>query len=227
MRTKQHHNFNMPPKKKSKIDPPATAAPLGYHYEGEPARLINGVVTKLLRKDNDKIREDKYCDLYCCVVGASATEPALYYCAILGCNKHFSVYTDRKTGTVKFGNFFKHLVSNHQEYLTEADRNCEYADGFVPTIGNFFSPGRSGSGATAAAGGGTAEQTTTQEQQRFNASRGNRLREKLLQATVKVIAHGPYPICFLQNPAVKAFLIELDVCPPDFIFPSTSTVTRR
>jgi len=54
-----------------------------------------------------------------------------------------------------------------------------------------------------------------------------RLREKLLKATVRVIAHGPYVISMLQNPAMEEFLVELDVVPEGFRFPSRRTVTRR
>ena len=54
-----------------------------------------------------------------------------------------------------------------------------------------------------------------------------RLREKLLKAIVRVIAHGPYVISVLQNPVMEEFLVELDVVPEGFKFSSRRTVTKR
>jgi hypothetical protein len=67
----------------------------------------------------------------------------------------------------------------------------------------------------------------SQGEKRSENKNTSKLKEKLLSKIVKVISNGPYPISFLANPAVRQFLIEMDVVPTSFDFPSTSTVGRR
>jgi len=56
---------------------------------------------------------------------------------------------------------------------------------------------------------------------RFNAQADSIQRYRITQAVVEVIAHGPYPISFLQNPGRLNF-----VC-PDFMLHSRRTVTKK
>jgi len=125
-------------------------------------------------------------------------------------------------GQVVFQNFLKHLSSKHQDYLFQCDRPLQVAGGQT-SLQRFFPAG----GASEEGGDVRAAATTPRSQDRFEASQVARLREKLLKATVKVIAHGPYPIAMLQNPAMEEYLVELEVVPGDFKFPSRRTVTKR
>jgi hypothetical protein len=62
---------------------------------------------------------------------------------------------------------------------------------------------------------------------RFFSSTDEKLREKLLDCTARVVAHGPYPLNMIQNPAVETYLMELGVTHQGFKYPSRRTVTRR
>jgi len=125
-------------------------------------------------------------------------------------------------GQVVFQNFLKHLSSKHQDYLFQCDRPLQVAGG-QSSLQRFFPAGA----ASVESGDVRAAATTPRSQDRFEASQVARLKEKLLKATVKVIAHGPYPISMLQNPAMEEYLVELEMVPGDFKFPSRSTVTKR
>jgi len=63
-------------------------APDGYHYEGEPARIFNGSITKRLRKNivPAQLREQMYSDLYCAICTPVSTEGAkdtlAFHCSI-------------------------------------------------------------------------------------------------------------------------------------------------
>ena len=124
-------------------------------------------------------------------------------------------------GQVVFQNFLKHVTSHHVGYLFQCDRPLQVT-GSQTSMERFFPVG-----AASEAPNARAVVSTPQSQDRFEASQVSRLREKLLQATVRVIAHGPYPIAMLQNPAMEEYLVELGVVPENFKFPCRQTVTKR
>jgi len=111
------------------------------------------------------------------------------------------------------------------DFLFECDRPLQIV-GSQTSLQQFFPT-------TPTAPGGVADNrapppdSVPRTQERFQASINARLTEKLLKATVKIIAHGPYVISMLQNPAMEEFLVELDVVPEGFRFPSRRPVTRR
>ena len=107
-----------------------------------------------------------------------------------------------------FENFFKHLVKEHSEYPFENDLPARPIERSSPSITNVLVP-------------------QTREAARFFSSTDSKLKEKLLECTARVIAHGPYPLDMIQNPAVAAYLTELGVTPQGFKYPSRQTVTRR
>ena len=114
----------------------------------------------------------------------------------------------KDSGSVVFENFFKHLVKEHPEYLFENDLPARPIECPSPS---FINP----------------VETHTREVTRFFSSTDTKLREKLLECTARVIAHGPYPLDMIHNPAVSAYLTELGVTPQGFKYPSRRTVTRR
>ena len=211
----------MPPKKKPKVDPLPTDAPEGYHYYGEPARIFNDKVTLPLRKDINAIREVKYQDLYCESVGSNGS--VVYLCAVMGCTKCSVPMFKAATGIVQFNNFFSHLSKHHQEYLFEVDRDCTAQGDALSTIQNFFLPHISETSTVT----DISVTPISQAEKRSENKSTAKLKEKLISKVVKVVSNGPYPIPFLANPAVRHFLIEVDVVPPNFDFPSTRTVGRR
>jgi hypothetical protein len=66
-----------------------SAAPKGYHYEGEPCMMVDGKLTTRLRKDVEGSREIKYSDLYCRLTGKAVNGkvPVSFVCCIAGCSK--------------------------------------------------------------------------------------------------------------------------------------------
>ena len=54
-----------------------------------------------------------------------------------------------------------------------------------------------------------------------------KLKEKRLDCTARVVAHEPYPLNMIQNPAVETYLMKLGVTFEGFKYPSRITVKRR
>ena len=104
--------------------------------------------------------------------------------------------------------FSKHFVKEHPKYLCENDLPARPIERPSPSFTN-------------------PVETHTREVARFFSSTDTKLREKLLECTACIIAHGPYPLDMIQNPAVSAYLMELGVTPQGFKYPSRQTVTRR
>ena len=97
--------------------------PAGYHYEGQPAQMIDGKLTVRLRRDVEGSRNEIYNDLYYAETELSETKKVKivkYICCVSGCRKSVSMFV-KDSGCVVFENFFKHLVKEHPEYLFEND----------------------------------------------------------------------------------------------------------
>ena len=68
-------------------------APAGYHYEGQPAQMIDGKLTVRLRRDVEVARNEIYKDLYYAVteLGETCTiKSAKFICCIAACKKKHS-----------------------------------------------------------------------------------------------------------------------------------------
>lgn len=219
-------------KKPRLVELSGSTAPDGYHYEGEPARFFNGSITKRLRKNilPAQSREQMYSDLYCAVCTPASTEGAkdtlAFHCSI--CSEIVPMFF-KTNGLVVFSNFFQHLEKKHAEYLIEADRTLVSGVPSAPSeprasdMRTYFTAPRTIEPPIAAA----PSPSVPRAESRFKAQADSILREKITQAVVEVIAHGPYPISFLQNPAIVEFLTKLNVVRPDFKLHSRRTVTKR
>ena len=224
-----------------------STAPPGYHYEGERARMFSGKVTQRLRRNitPPQSRDVMYADLYCSVITqVQEKDKVEYHCCIQGCSSVIQMAV-KQSGLVIFSNFFIHLKNLHPEYLVEADRSliqAAAADSTQSTMSKFLKvSSRNSEKADAEVSNEINCSSTTnmvissavsgtpnaRSDARSNARADERVKENILAAFVEVIAHGPYPISFLQNPAVKQLLIKLHVIPENFKLPSRRTVTRR
>lgn len=210
-------------------------APDGYHYEDEQATFFNGKITKRLRRNivPAPSREVMYRDLYCGMTTAASTEGGkdllVFHCCT--CSEAIPMYY-KENGTVVFSNFFQHLQNRHEELLIEADRTLEVPVAAQPvaeqqTGMRSFLTGRQPQPQPVVAAAAASSTAIPRAESRYNAHTDNLLREKITAAVVKVIAHGPYPISFLQNPAVAEFLVQLGVIRQDFKLHHRKTVTKR
>ena len=193
--------------KRSRCDP-AAAPPYGYHFEGQPAQMIDGMVTLRLRRNVEGPRSITYNDLY--FEEKIGEQGVKFCCCVSGCNEKVSMYV-KPNGVVVFENFMKHLKKKHVEYLFACDS---------PVRERRVTTSPTSHIATAPIG-------EPRSAQRFFHSTEYKLREKILECTAKVVAHGPFPLNFIQNPAVESFLQELGVTYEGFKYPSRATVTRR
>jgi len=106
-------------KRSRSVRKPDTEPPVGYHYEGSPAQMIDGKLTVRLRRDVEGARNDIYKDLYYAETELDETctvKSANYICCVAACKKNISMYV--RNGFIVFENFFKHLAKEHPEYLS-------------------------------------------------------------------------------------------------------------
>ena len=168
--------------KRSRCDP-AAAPPYGYHFEGQPAQMIDGMLTLRLRRNVEGPRLITYNDLY--FEEKIGEQGVKFCCCVSGCNEKVSMYV-KPNGVVVFENFMKHLKKKHVEYLFACDS---------PVRERRVTTSPTSHIATAPIG-------EPRSVQRFFHSTEYKLREKVLECTAKVVAHGPFPLSMLQNPAV-------------------------
>ena len=209
----------MPPKKERRLNTAPSTAPAGFHYEGEYPQMVNGQITRRLRKDIPGTRVDVYSDLYYRVDSVINNKNVVkYFCVIEKCPLSTCGVTmvTNPSGAVILENFFKHLHSCHPDFLMECDRNLSETVVSQASISSFLAPNVT-----------TIVAPTTQHIARQVNSSDARLFTHVCNALVNVIAHGPYPIQMLQNPAMKKLLVELGVADQNFGFPSTRTIGRR
>ena len=139
--------------------------------------MIDGKLTVRLRRDVEGVRNEIYKDLYYAVTELDETcttvKSVKYICCVAACKKNISMYV--RNGFIVFENFFKHLAKEHPEYLFENDLPAHpVARATTTPVTNTLLP-------------------QTREVTRFFTSTDAKLREKLLDCTARVIAHGPYP----------------------------------
>ena len=177
-----------------------------------------------MRRDVEGTREEIYSDLYCrSDIHEGGKLKVNYLCCISGCTKPVVSMFVTSSGSVVFQNFSKHLAVHHEEYLYEADRSFSMQS-TQPTVGQYFSTQQVAPSTQPA---NPSNRQVVPHVSRLQKSQDAALRENLLRAIVKVIAHGPYPISMLKNPAIEDFLKEIKVVSESFKFPSRQTVTRR
>ena len=196
-------------KRSRSVREPDAEPPVGYHYEGSPAQMIGGKLTVRLRRNVEGSRNAIYSDLYYADTELNETQTvksAKYCCCISGCSKTIVMYV-KPNGFIVFENFFKHLTKEHPEYLFEGDLPAHPTVRANPENNTVTTPARA--------------------LNRLFSSTDAKLREKLLHCTARVVAHGPYPLNMIQNPAVETYLMELGVTHEGFKYPSRTTVTRR
>ena len=102
---------------------PDAEPPAGYHYEGQPAQIIDGKVTVRLRRDVEGSRNEIYNDLFYAETELNEekkVKSAKYICCVSGCRKPISMFV-KENGSIVFENFFRHLAKEHAEYLFEND----------------------------------------------------------------------------------------------------------
>ena len=167
---------------------PSQEAPDGFHYDGDPTEMFQGLPTRRLRRNNSKKREDAYCDLYVALTEEKddGEKCCTYYCCITGCTKSaISMYiggTGNKNKIV-FTNFFKHLQNHHVEYLFEQDRNCsDVRTQNQNTVQHFFPPMRPTEGQSQ-----SSPDIATRAQARAQNSQSKMLFNKIAQATAEVV----------------------------------------
>ena len=138
------------------------------------------------------------------------------------------------TGLIVWEQFKRHLNSKHSEWLCESDRNLvvpvqskAMTQYLVPRTSTQSLAGGSTSSTEVPSSPSPSLEETPRSFFRGQSSFHRKLTDKIVTAIIKVIAHGPFPISLLMNPAVRELLIELDVVEPDFDFPSTTTITRK
>ena len=110
-------------KRSRSVREPDAEPPVGYHYEGSPAQMIDGKLTVRLRRNVEGSRNVIYSDLYYADTELNETQTvksAKYCCCISGCSKTIVMYV-KPNGSTVFENFFKHLTKEHPEYLFEGD----------------------------------------------------------------------------------------------------------
>lgn len=196
-------------KRSRSVREPDAEPPVGYHYEGSPAQMIDGKLTVRLRRNVEGSRNVIYSDLYYADTELNETQTvksAKYCCCVSGCSKTIVMYV-KPNGSTVFENFFKHLTNVHPEYLFEGDLPAHPIVRANPENNTVTTPARA--------------------LNRFFSSTDAKLREKLLDCTARVVAHGPYPLNMIQNPAVETYLMKLGVTHEGFKYPSRYTVTRR
>ena len=192
-------------------------------------KSYNGKPTQRLRKDKIGSREVLYQDLYLRVDSLDKEKNTVeFHCCITGCSKPLCQIHTNKYGGIVFQNFFNHLKVNHEEFLFECDRP-NLVPVLEPSASKSLMTGHFETTPTVETTSSSVETRPTAPQSIVRAMKvqDEKLKEKILQAIVKVIAHGPFPISMLDNPAISEFLKELGIISENFKLPSRRTVTRR
>ena len=84
-----------------------------YHYEGQPAQMIDGKLTVRLRRDVKGVRNEIYKDLYYAVTELDdetcTVKSVKYICCVAACKKNISMYV--RNGFIVFETIYCSSVS--------------------------------------------------------------------------------------------------------------------
>jgi len=181
--------------------------PAGYHYWGSVPTFNNNIISKLLRPPRNNIsRGEFYKDCYSVITNKS------WRCIVGDCyckNKIVAMAARSSSGKTEFENFYKHLCLHHAFYLSSEDYMSHIGESTSSTPQSTLSTFLVSPAINNSAAESVAEIAVVGKKRA--ASQVANIRRKLIDAFVKVVAHGAFPYSILANRAVQNLLVELDV----------------
>lgn len=178
-------------------------APIGFHYFGEDSTMLESglpsipIRRTLMGSSGQALTQfNTYRDLYCII------SPEKWVCCVFGCphRSDKGIVMSTHNGKTKIYNFMNHLKSCHPALLVEKDITFD-------VYGKKRSAGQMqmGNYVIVPPVVAVAERPKIQHQS-HKVTEKKRL---IINAGVKAICHGPYPINIFINPAMQHFMIEL------------------